>query len=296
MNKSINSDNVKRTSHVRWALIIALLALVLAALALFVKPSAQLGTGEIIKQDGLLARIEKSGELHAGYGVVPPYSQEDPNTKAVSGFTVELIEQIAKELKCKVVWHRINWNTMSADLKRGEFDVIAEPILQTIPRAREFAFTDPYAYLPDGIAVVKKAETRFAQFTDLDRADITISVGQGWASEMLVRSRFTKAKIVSVQITSDLLQVFNDVIAGRADVAVVDGADAERFVKEHPDQVKALWLENPPAAMPAGFALRATDAEGARFLEISLRYLKATGVVDALAKKYGVTTLKNPQH
>src|SRR5207249_269036 len=85
---------------------------------------------------GLLERIEKTGELHAGYGVYPPYTQEDPNTKKVSGFSVDLIEQIAKELKCKVAWHRLNWNTMSADLKRGEYDLIADPIFQTIPRAR----------------------------------------------------------------------------------------------------------------------------------------------------------------
>ena len=129
---------------------------------------------------------------------------------------------------------------MSADLKRAEFDVIAEPILQTIPRSREFAFTEPYAYLPDGIAVVRKDENRFTKFNDLDRTNVTITVGQGWASEMLVKSRLTKPKIISVQVTSDLLQVFNDVISGRSDVAVVDGADAERFVKEHPDKVKAL--------------------------------------------------------
>jgi ABC-type amino acid transport substrate-binding protein len=89
----------------------------------------------------LLERIEKTGEIHAGYGVYPPYTQEDPNTGKVSGLSVDLIEQIARDLNCKVVWHRLNWNTMSADLKRGTYDMIADPIFETIPRAREFAFT-----------------------------------------------------------------------------------------------------------------------------------------------------------
>src|SRR4051812_6567809 len=40
----------------------------------------------------LLDRIEKTGELRAGYGVYPPYTQEDPTTQKVSGFSVELIE------------------------------------------------------------------------------------------------------------------------------------------------------------------------------------------------------------
>lgn len=238
---------------------------------------------------GLLERIDATGVIHAGYGVYPPFTVEDPNTKEVSGFSVDMLAQIAKELNCKIEWHRINWNTMSADLMRGEFDVIADPIFQTIPRAREFSFTEPYAYFADGIAVVRIEEGRFETFGDLERDDITIVVGQGWASEALVRATFTKPNVVSVQTAADLLQVFNEVITGRADVAIADGADAVRFVNEHPGEVKALWLEDPPAYMPAGFALKITDPKGADFLTACLRNLKSTGVLAGLAKKHNVT-------
>jgi ABC-type amino acid transport substrate-binding protein len=284
-------DNQGPTGQ-RFAVGLAVVA-VLISLAAFLSKKPHAGVAGPLAPAGLVERINTSSELHAGYGVYPPYTQEDPNTKRVSGFSVEIIEQIAKELKCKVVWHRLNWNTMSADLKRGEYDVIADPIFQTIPRAREFAFTEPYAYFPDGIAVVRKGEDRFTGFDSLDRQSITIAVGQGWASETLVKARFTKAKIVTVQTATDLLQLFNEVVAGRADVAVADGADAARFVKEHPDAVKALWMDSPPAAMPAGFALRPSDANGAEFLTVCLRNLKSTGVLDALAHKYEIQSAKS---
>lgn len=273
---------------VRLALVICFIALALSTVSLLRKPVVS-PSDNSAGVASLVERIEKDGELHAGYGVYPPYTQEDPNSKQVSGFSVEVIEQIAKELKCKVVWHRLNWNTMSADLKRGEFDVIADPIFLTIPRAREFAFTIPYAYFADGIAVVRKDDNRFTDFGSLDRDGITIAVGQGWASETLLKARFTKPKIVSVQTATDLLQVFNEVVGGRADVAIADGADAQRFAKEHPDAVKILWLDNPPAFMPAGFALRPTDSKGADFLTVCLRNLESTGVLNALARKYDVT-------
>ena len=274
------------------AIILAIIAIVLSAIAIYRSGSkvSPLPTAE--EELTLLSRINKTGELHAGYGVYPPYTKEDPNTKEVSGFSIEIIDQIAKELKCKVVWHRLNWNTMSADLKRGEYDVIADPIFQTIPRAREFAFTKPYAYFADGIAVVPKDENRFTDFDSLDQQGVTIAVGQGWASETLVKTRFTKATIKSVQTATDLLQVFNEVVSGRADVSVTDGADARRFVQEHSDTVKALWLDNPPASMPAGFALRFSDKEGAEFLSVCLRNLESTGILESLARKYQVTTYK----
>lgn len=269
---------------------ISVLALIVAVFAL-VLPWFSVAPGGGDSQDrtpGLLQRIEATGELHAGYGVYPPYTSEDASTGEVSGFSVDVINEIAKQLDCKVVWHRLNWNTMSADLKRGEFDVIADPIFQTIPRAREFAFTEPYAYFADGIAVVRVNEQRFTNFDSLDREGVTIAVGQGWASETLLKTRFSKANIVPVQTGTDLLQLFNEVIAGRAVVAVADAADALRFVNEHSGEVKALFVDNPPAYMPAGFALRPTDSDGAEFLSVCLRNLKATGVLDALAQKYDV--------
>jgi ABC-type amino acid transport substrate-binding protein len=265
------------------------IATIAIALSLFVLVRSRKDTTTIDNTPpilGLLERVDRTGELHAGYGVYPPYTIEDPSTKQVSGYSVDVIEQIASELKCTVVWHRLNWNTMNADLQRGDFDVIADPIFITIPRAREFSFTEPYAYFAEGIAVVRVNDSRFSKFDDLDQANVRIAVGQGWASETFVKNRFTKANITAVQTSNDLLQVFNEVVAGRTDVAVTDGADAQRFVKEHPTSVKALFLDNPPAFMPAAFALRTSDTKGTKFISDSLKNLRTTGILDAFAKKY----------
>jgi len=177
---------------------------------------------------------------------------------------------------------------MAADLKRGQFDIIADPIFQTIPRAREFAFSAPYAFFSDGIAVVRRTEDRLTKFADLANPALRIVVGKGWASETLLRAQFPSRSITAVQTSNDVMQVFNELLAGRADVVVVDGATAERIVKEHPDRVKALWLDDPPAFMPAGFALRYEDRDGAAFMTVALRNLESTGILGAIARKYDV--------
>lgn len=288
----------KRTSLASWSMALALVALVLAVGAFFRQEMPRNGVGQPAAQTtslkrpaGILERIEATRELHAGYGVYPPYTEEDPNTKKVSGYSVEVVEHIAKELGVKVVWHRLNWNTMSADLKRGEFDVIADPIFQTIPRARELAFSEPYTYFADGIAVVRIDDKRFDTFDSLDRAGIVVNVGLGRGSEALVRAHFTKATIAPVTASNDDLQIFQDVLTGRADVAVADLPNAKRIVKEHPGKLRALFMDHPPAYMPAGFALRPSDAEGAEFFTVCIRNLRSTGVMSGIAKKYDLPSM-----
>lgn len=293
------SDQRNKMNTATWSMVIALVALVLAIAPFFHqstlgKAKERSSTAQPLdakKQDGVLQRIEATGELQVGYGVYPPYTQEDPNTKKVSGYSVEIVEHIAKELSVKVVWHRLNWNTMSADLKRGEFDVIADPIFQTIPRAREFAFSEPYTYFADGIAVVRINENRFNTFDSLDQKGVVINVGLGRASEALVRSHFTKATIAPITASNDDLQTFQDVLAGRADVAVADLPNAKRIIKEHPDKLKALFMDHPPAYMPAGFALRTSDTEGAEFFTVCIRNLRSTGIMSGIAKKYDLPSM-----
>jgi ABC-type amino acid transport substrate-binding protein len=271
-----------------FALALAVLAVALSGTAWLRSARAPAARGDE-GVPGVLERISKSRELHAGYGVYPPYSIEDPNTKKVTGYSIDVIEEIAKTLGVKVVWHRVNWDTMSADLKRGEFDVVADPIFQTIPRAPEFAFSDPYAYFPDGIGVVRAGDTRFKTFESLDHEGVRISVGLGQASEALVRSRIRRAQIVPVAASTDNMRIFEDVLAGRTDVAVADLPNAKRVVEAHPTRLQALWTANPPAYMLAGFALKPTDERGAKFFSVSIRYLHSTGILKTIADRYGLS-------
>jgi ABC-type amino acid transport substrate-binding protein len=273
-------------------LVLLSLAFAVAAFLRSGGPTGAISSGQSrVVIPSLVDRIQNDRVIRAGYGVYPPYTIEDPNTRVVSGFSAELVEMIAKQLGCKVEWHRLSYDTMSADLKRGAYDVIADPIFQTIPRGPEFAFSEPYAFFADGIGVVRQDDNRFQRFQDLDRPGITVNVGLGQASEALVRAQFTKARIEPIAVGSDNMQIFAGVLSGRADVAVADAANAVRFVKEHPKQVKALWLENPPASMPAGFALRPDDLRGAALMTVAIRNLRSTGILAGLAARHGAVAV-----
>lgn len=238
--------------------------------------------------DGLIYSIDKTKKIRAGYGVFPPYSQEDPVTGKVTGINIDIINEIARQIGVSVEWKRFNWNTMSADLKRGEYDILADSVFQTPMRGREFSFTEPYAYFAIGIGVVKHGEKRFSTFNNIDKAGIKVAVGQGFAEETFLKSRISKAEILSVPSQEDTAAPINYVLTGRADIAIVNLEDAKRFVKANSKNLDILWESDPPAYIPSGFALKYNDITGTNFLNVSLRYMRTTGVLEDIFKRYNV--------
>jgi ABC-type amino acid transport substrate-binding protein len=278
------------------SIVLATVALGLASFSVVHHTSVGVtSTTAITARASLLSTIEKNGTIRAGYGVFPPYTQEDPRTGKVSGVSVDIVEEIARQIGAKVEWHRMNWNTMGADLERGQFDVVADPIFQTPQRGREFTFSEPYSYFAIGIAVVRKGESRFRKFDDINDPNVTVAVGQGTGEEAFVRARAPRARLDSIPVAQDSATPINSVLTGRADIAISNIDDARRFVAAHSSNLQMLWADSPPAYIPAGFALRMGDTQGAEFLNVSLRNLKATGVLSTIAARNGtIITVSDP--
>jgi len=273
--------------------LLSALAMLLATLAYWNSPEDSRSSAPR-QAAGIIQTIDKKGILRAGYGVFPPYSQEDPSTGKVSGVAVDIVEEIARQIGAKVEWKRFNWNTMAADLKRGEYDVLADAVFQTPARGREFLFTEPYAYFAIGIGVVKRGDNRFANFDEINDPSITVAVGQGFAEETFVKARAPEAKLLSIPSSADTALPINAVVAGRADIAVVNLEDAKRFVGANPADLRIIWDDNPPAYVPAGFALRFSDFAGKQFLDVALRNLRTTGVLQSIARRHNVESNLTP--
>jgi L-cystine transport system substrate-binding protein len=273
---------------------IAALALILAFVSVFRAPPAEMP--QRATSSGLVENLDKENVIRAGYGVFPPFVQENVTTGEVTGVSVDIIKEIARQVGARVEWRRLNWNTMGADLKNGTFDIVADPIFMTPQRGREFTFTDPYLYHAIGIGVVRRGETRFKEFDDINRSNVTVAVGQGTGEESFLRARVPGATVQSIPLGQDALSSMNAVLTSRADIAIVDLEDAKRFVGAHADNLIMLWADDPPAYIPSGFILRVGDRTSADFINVSLQNLRSTGVLNAIAARYGSTVnLSDPR-
>jgi cyclohexadienyl dehydratase len=274
---------LKRTSL---AVILSGLAL-LTALSSFVntmRPAAppQAGGGP-----GTLERIVQAKTLRVGYELYPPYTIKEPSTGKLTGFSVDLADYIAREAGWKVEWVQTSPDTKIPDLQAGKFDVMTEPIFRTIPRATRVTFTRPYAYFGDAAGLLKRGETRFKTVDDLNQKGVTIAVRQGYTDQTFATDNLPRATLRALKV-DDVSQLFMEVIAGKADVALADLEQVKAFAAAHAGEVEARFADPAPSYIPAGLMLRQGDFAFYNFLNTSLEYMEANSVIARLNHKYAI--------
>ena len=275
--------------------VLALLALIIAIAALVValrnSNTPTVARDGATAQQSTLQRVNTTRVLRVGYEGYPPYTVIDPQTQAVSGYSVDVATAIATEAEWKVQWVKTTPDTKVADLAADKFDVMVEPIFRTIPRATRASFTRPYSYFGYAAGVVRKGDTRFRSMADLNRPGIKVVVRLGYTDQTYAEQHLPQAQIVKLN-ASDISQVFNEVLAGRADIALADLEQVKAFASTHAGSVDTLFTDPPPAAVPAGFMLRQGDFAFYNFLNSAIDYLESNGVFDDLDRKYKVTALR----
>jgi ABC-type amino acid transport substrate-binding protein len=239
-----------------------------------------------------LDAIKQRGSIRVGWGGYPPYVSNDPVTHAKSGFSVDLINAIVSTWgqKIEVVWVETSWDRMLVDLKSNKFDLMVEPMFQTVPRAAEVDFSMPYSYFGYAVAIVKADDTRFSRVEDINTPGITVAVAQGVSDHEYAKQNLTAATL-RVLPEGGIEAALTEVLLGRADVGLGDFNTVRRFAAAHEGKVKTLFSEAPPGLAPVGFMFRQDDFKFARFMDISLLQMETSGEIKRLAIKHKVPYL-----
>jgi len=242
--------------------------------------------------ESALERIKRTGVVRVGYGGFPPYtiidpSEPDPN-KRVSGFVADMVYEMASRFEppIKVEWFNLNWATYRADMLSKRFDFLADATYKIIPKAIDFNISRTFSYFGIGAAIVRKDEKRFKTFNDLDRSDITIALAQGYITTDYARKQLSKPTMKAFPVGVDAFSPMNEVLSGRADVALNDVPTVLQFARAHPDRVKALWIESPPSTVAAGLATRREDTDLLEFLNTTIEIFQVDGTLAGLDQKW----------
>ena len=235
------------------------------------------GAGTAQAADAVLEQIQKTGEFRVGVDATfAPFEFVKDGNK--TGFDVELVEAIAKEIGAKRVdWVDIDFKGLIPGMLANRFDMISSAMYITEAREKVVSFSEPY--YPGGLVVMVKADNAAIKTpADLDGKTVAVQIGTKSASYL--PQHFPNAKVIEVETNAEM---FAQVETGRADATVTGKPAAKLYAQNHPT-VKVLPEQ--VTVEEYGFAFRKENPELLAAVNTAIAKLKSDGTYDKLVDKW----------
>jgi len=270
---------------------IVLIAVIAASLVSFsitrmATPSASgLQTHE--KNESAFEHVLRTGILRCGYYVFPPVTQRDPNTRALSGFSVDMMDQMVKNAGLKVEWtEETDFGNWLAGLKAGRFDAFCTPMWPDVSMAREVSFTRSMFYA--GLSAYARGDDhRFDNnIAAINDPNVTIVAGEGTAMVYLAQTNFPKAKLQLLPQNAPGGSMAENVVTKKADILFWDKNGVHDFLKSNPGSLRSVDPAHPIRVMPFELTVNADETKLRDLLDVGLQSLEDTDYTNMLLKKW----------
>lgn len=201
-----------------------------------------------------LARIVKSGVLRLGVpGDYAPFAIVQGDS--LYGADIRLGRALASDMGVRPVFVKISWPNLATDMRNDAFDIALGGISITPERAALASFSIPYHTGGKTFLCRREDSTRFLNAAAVNKPGVRLIVNRGGTNETVARALFTSA---TLQVYPNNTGVFDELIAGRADVMLTDDTEADLKVEQYPQLCrsyagtitksdKALWIQTDTA-------------------------------------------------
>jgi cyclohexadienyl dehydratase len=209
----------------------------LAAALLLVLPAAATAADRVDTLDA----VAKAGVLKVcTTGDYKPFTYLDPAKGEYEGIDIDMAKDLAAALGVKAEFVKTSWKTLMADFTGGACDMAMGGISVSLPRQKQAFFSIPIDV--DGKTPITKCENvdKFQTVEQIDQPGVRVIEPPGGTNEAFVRERIKSAEIT---IFPDNTKIFDEILAGRADVMITDASETRLQQKlrpglcaVHPDQ------------------------------------------------------------
>jgi L-cystine transport system substrate-binding protein len=178
-------------------------------------------------KNDLLEKVKDDGKILIGTeGTYPPFTFHDSNGK-LTGFDVEIANEVAKRLGVKAEYKETQWDAMFAGLDAKRFDMIANEVGIRPDRQEKYDFSNPYI-TSAAVLIAHKDNTKVKTFEDIKGLNSAQSMTSNYADI----ARKYEAKIVGVEGFNQAIELIS---SKRVDVTINDKISFLDFKKQKPD-------------------------------------------------------------
>ncbi|MFJ6787045.1 transporter substrate-binding domain-containing protein [Streptomyces angustmyceticus] len=192
-----------------------------------------------------------------------PFSHLDPATGSYSGVDISMAADLAKSLDATPRYVATTWSGLVGDLSAGRCDIAMGGVSVTLPRARHVAFSEPTR--TDGkTPIVRCADKdKYRTLAQIDRPGTRVVVNPGGTNEEFARAHLKRATLT---VHPDNTTIFEEIIAGRADVMMTDASETRYQAKIHPE-LCSLHPDQPFSFSEKAYALPRGDHDFQEYVD-----------------------------
>lgn len=277
--------NTKHTIHT------ILIALIVAIATVFVLVPTPTNGPERpgASHKSVFDRIMATREIRCGYYVFPPATYRDPKTGDLSGFTVDMMNEIGRRAGLKIVWaEETNFVTWTESLKAGRFDVACTPNWPDTPLASVVAFSVPMFYA-GMYPMVRADDARFKSgdvMARLNQPNIRVTTIEGDSIDSIVRQQFSQATVSTLPKSAGDGSYVLDLITKKADMILSDQNGEIEFNRANPGKLKLLDHLPPIKIQPFVLAIDRDEMILKDYLDSAVWDLIYDGTMDRLLRKW----------
>ena len=179
------------------------------------------------KPQSLIEKIKKDGVIKIGTeGTYAPFTFTDKTGK-LTGFDVEIAEEVAKRLGVKAEFIVTKWDGMLAGLDAKRFDAVVNEVTIKKERQEKYDFSSPYI-VSKAVLIVNKDNNEIKRFEDLKGK----KSGQSLSSNLSEIAKSYGAEIVQIDGFNQSIDLIS---SKRIDATINDSLSYLDYKKQKPD-------------------------------------------------------------
>ena len=183
---------------------------------------------------------------------------DDSGEMQFAGIDISAAQYIADEMGMELQVENMGFDYLLTSLAKGDYDIVMAAMEATEERLNSADFSDPYyTDIPPMILVKADAADQYATLADF--AGKSVGAQTATTKEGIVTDQMEGASLVSLQLVTDLV---NELVYGKVDAVVLDGAVAQEYVDANPDLAIASASSELGEAQPYCIAVAKGDPKG----------------------------------
>ena len=231
-----------------------------------------------------LQKVLKSGELRVGTtGDWDPMSMKDPATNTYTGYDIDVMKALAKDLGVKLQLVATDWKTLVSGVVAGNYHMTGSASISP-SRMKVAGFSESYISVEIKPFTTSDKISRFNGWSSINKANVKVAATLGTTFEKYVRAWFPKANINIIEAPA--LQ-HQEVISGRSDVFVTSNIEGGTLKKKF-SNVREIPVEAARSPTPIAMLLPQSDQVWINYVNNWIKVKKKKGFFSANAKKWGL--------